>query len=68
MAEIPIVRKPRNRAAPLIVLLILLLLAAGAWYWWSSQPSTTTTGMTPPQAPEILALEARPVPFTEETA
>lgn len=68
MAEIPIVRKPRNRAAPLIVLLILLLLAAGGWYWWSSQPTTTTTGMTPSPAPIVVALEAQPVPFTEETA
>ena len=67
MAEIPIVRKPRNRAAPLIVLLILLLLAAGAWYWWSSQPATTTTGMAPSPEPIVVALEA-PVPVTEENA
>ena len=47
MAEIPVVQKPRSRAAPFVILLIVLLVIAGVWYWWSSQPTVTQTGSVP---------------------
>jgi hypothetical protein len=50
VAEIPVERKPRSKAGPVITILIILILIAAGWYWWSMQqnkttpPAPTTTG------------------------
>jgi hypothetical protein len=47
VAEIPVVQKPRSRAAPIILLLILLVVIACAWYWWSGRPPATPATTAP---------------------
>jgi hypothetical protein len=45
VAEIPIQRKPRNRAGVVVLLLVLLVVIAAACYWWWSQSGMRTTAI-----------------------
>ena len=51
MAEIPIERKPRRSALPLLLILLVIAIVCYAWYWWTNKnASPATTGSVTPIA------------------
>ena len=52
MAEIPIERKSRRSAIPLLLVLLVILFIVGGWYWWTTygggkQAGTTISSIAP---------------------
>ena len=62
MAEIPIERKPRRSAGPLMIILILLALVAAGWYWWTNYGNDDTTNPTTTSVTPLIQSASVSVP------